>query len=476
MKDNILDCLISISIILFLLSVIVEKITQLIRKYSPFIRPGNVLHKTFATRIWRNLNKKSKDRGPEQEKKIEREVTSLSLIIGILIAGIFHIDLFEMLKEPDPRTVIFWDPLPDWRTLLDFRLLASIGLTGFFLTFGSKFFHDLLDMLYQVKNIKRKLADENTFNAEDIEQFDEYVSKRYGSIIQDAISQNLSALSPKGTMAPPMHGKMMEKGKLVDCIDVRVITGNNPILPAKVEVKLEKGQVILVPVNQVPVQGNPPSVQSKQGDPVGPGSQSTLDGTICCQVRRNSDNKLGLLTCSHVLERGGSTNHFGNISPPISGIVDQTQNGEFFWAVCNSKLDAALINIPNDNFSYIHPTKNARPVTIADIKVTKVSIIRQKGRVQKNGTIINANVPIPIEIKYSDGNFGVTNLMLLSKMITKNGVTSYSSLSFPGDSGACVYDEHEHPIGMVIAADSNFTYALPLVDILKEAGSVIQIN
>lgn len=349
MENNILDCLISIAIILFLLSVIVEKVTQLIRKYSPFIRPGNLLYKTFATRIWRNVNRKSNDRGPEQKKKIEREVTSLSLIIGILIAGIFHIDLFEMLKQPDPRMVIFWDPLPTFSTLLDFRLLASIGLTGFFLTFGSKFFHDLLDMLYQVKNIKRKLADENTFNAEDIEQFDEYVSKRYGSIIQDAISQNLSALSPKGTMAPPMHGKMMEKGKLVDCIDIRVITRTSPILPSKVEVKLEKGQVILVPVNLVPVQGNPPTVQSQQGDPVGLGSNSTLDGTICCQVKRNSDDKLGLLTCSHVLEGGNSTNHFGNISPSISGVVDKTKNGKFFWAICNSKLDAALINIPNDN-------------------------------------------------------------------------------------------------------------------------------
>lgn len=111
MENNILDCLISIAIILFLLSVIVEKVTQLIRKYSPFIRPGNLLYKTFATRIWRNVNRKSNDRGPEQKKKIEREVTSLSLIIGILIAGIFHIDLFEMLKQPDPRMVIFWDPL-----------------------------------------------------------------------------------------------------------------------------------------------------------------------------------------------------------------------------------------------------------------------------------------------------------------------------------------------------------------------------
>src|SRR5258705_12472091 len=84
-SPNILDSLISVTIILFILSVIVEKITQLIRKYSPFIKPNSKLHKTRLRTFWRNINKSQKDH-TDLDKKIEREVTSLSFILGLLIA------------------------------------------------------------------------------------------------------------------------------------------------------------------------------------------------------------------------------------------------------------------------------------------------------------------------------------------------------------------------------------------------------
>src|SRR5437899_99248 len=109
---SILDSLISVVIILFILSVIVEKITQLIRRYAPFIKPGSKIRKTrlgsYASSYWRNINKKQKGVFPEVDKRVEREVTSLSFVIGLAIALLFRVDLFKMFKEPDPRSVLFW--------------------------------------------------------------------------------------------------------------------------------------------------------------------------------------------------------------------------------------------------------------------------------------------------------------------------------------------------------------------------------
>jgi hypothetical protein len=47
-----------------------------------------------------------------------------------------------------------------WATVLNIAGLAKgIVMTGLFISFGSKFWHDLLDLLCQVKNAKRLLSD-----------------------------------------------------------------------------------------------------------------------------------------------------------------------------------------------------------------------------------------------------------------------------------------------------------------------------
>jgi hypothetical protein len=471
-KPDILDSLIAIAIILFILSVIVEKITQLIRKYSPFIKPKQKLGKTQLGTVWKNINKKQIGEDAELNKRVEREVNSLSFVIGLLIAFAFRVDLFKMLRADDPRDVLFWSENAKYNWLENTLFVLSIALTGFFLTFGSKFFHDLLDTLFQIKNLKRKVADENTYQAENIQQFDEYIEKSYSSLIETAIQQNQQALSSPDSTGPPMHGKMIKNGKLVDCIDIHVQGNDRKNIPYSVQVKLEKGQVITVPVNVI-YQVSKPDALTAQGDTVANSGSSQFKGTVCCKLKRNADNRLSLLTCSHVMTGGKGENFFGTLSNEIAADISDSGKGKFFWALCNDRFDIALVEAIQNNFKYqITPSKE-RSVGPADILSTNIKVVRQQGRGISEGKIVNHRVLRSIMIQYSDGEFGIANLILLSNVTSSEEDTNYTTLTAPGDSGACVYDDQNRPIGMIIAGNNKFSYAIPIVDILSKTNSTL---
>src|SRR5690606_28958242 len=74
----------------------------------------------------------------------------------------------------------------------DTGILTIIGflLTAFFLAFGSKFFHDLLDTLLQVKNLKRKLNDRETYSIETVQELEEQLKYTQVQLVRLAIEQN----------------------------------------------------------------------------------------------------------------------------------------------------------------------------------------------------------------------------------------------------------------------------------------------
>jgi len=473
-KYDMLDSLIAISIILFILSVIVEKITQLIRKYSPFIKPHypKPIRKT-AGAFWKNINKKQTGVTPERDKRVEREVSSLSFVIGALIVIAFKVDLFRMLTESDPRNVLFWKDSKGLETFTGILLfILSLALTAFFLTFGSKFFHDLLDTLFQVKSMKKKLTDENTYKAETIEQFDEYIEKGYTVLIETAIQQNGDCFVGPQIVSPPMHGRMMKDGRLVDCIDIHVSGTDRGIIPFAVQAKLEKGQVITMPV-QVIFEVEMPKALAAQGDTIGSQLNPNFKGTICCKLRRNSDNRVALLTCSHVITAGSAKNHFGTISPEIAGNFSGNATGNFFWAVCDNQLDIGLMDPGQQSFQYVFTPAKERALTTSDMSNTKVKVVRQQGRAVSTGQVVNHLVNRPTAILYKEGEFSLVNLIVLSEVIKEGNTSRFVTLTTEGDSGACVYDENNCPIGMVVAGNSKFSYAIPIIDILNKANASI---
>jgi hypothetical protein len=138
------------TMIFAIVSIIVGGLLLVVR--IPFARQGPKL-------LLENITKDSPNRDAQ-----ESEINALSAIIGIVVAFMFNANMVMMFKINDFEQ-LGWNgdfpfSLSEFRFRPDkavFSPVAFIGflITGFFLTFGSKFFHDLLDLLLEVKNTRR---------------------------------------------------------------------------------------------------------------------------------------------------------------------------------------------------------------------------------------------------------------------------------------------------------------------------------
>lgn len=161
MEDISIEYFITTTMVLLILSMVTEKITN-------WIKLGNKWSDKF---------------GKLEGKAKERQVQKLSMTTGIVIAIAAKANIFKVY---DPDFNMFWASVDfsfcndadgkDCVTLGTFLLnIFGSVITGIFLSLGSKFFHDLLDILLQVKNAKRKLNERADWNFHRIEDADEYI-------------------------------------------------------------------------------------------------------------------------------------------------------------------------------------------------------------------------------------------------------------------------------------------------------------
>lgn len=207
-----LDSLTYAGIVLLVLSQISEKITTFIRTYlkagSVFIgKPkrrsaGRKLREKIGNGIRQLLNwllildrgsdlNRSKIQGEtttEGKDRVEFAITKLSVLIGVLLALAFHADLFAIFNNggKSPENLFTWDGFT-WKifTPEGFKWKDADGLlsilksvfgcfcAGFLLAFGSKFFHDLLEILYETKLARRNLTDPAIYQNTSLQQLTE---------------------------------------------------------------------------------------------------------------------------------------------------------------------------------------------------------------------------------------------------------------------------------------------------------------
>lgn len=164
--DIILEKLISTASVFLVLSLAVEKITEYIklRKKELRVKPS----------------------GKDAEKEREKSILARGLLIGILVALFLKADSIQMLVSGEPGEVIGWENVVLYDEVqIDeltpanyyyFKALtfndASFGeflfrwiqavigilITGVALSFGSKFWHDIVGILYEVKEAKAKAS------------------------------------------------------------------------------------------------------------------------------------------------------------------------------------------------------------------------------------------------------------------------------------------------------------------------------
>jgi hypothetical protein len=181
-----MDAFIQIIFVLLILSMITEKITNLIK-----MRPTSWA-KQFCMLF---LKKKKKSEIKDEKEEKIRQVQLISVVVGIVVAVATRASIFGI---SDPNFELGWHAF-DWEqdNMLLYLVADFFGsvFSGIFLSLGSKFFHDLLDLLLESKNLKRKLTDrESIKNLHTIEEFDAYIDEVEPVVVELEIEKYLKTV------------------------------------------------------------------------------------------------------------------------------------------------------------------------------------------------------------------------------------------------------------------------------------------
>ena len=121
---------ITITLILLALSLITERIANLIKLHIPAVRL-----KSFD---------------PSLEKKRERRVIWISIVCGLIVASGAYADLFFLIEEGALATLTSHP--------VTIQSILGVFLCGLLVSLGSKFWHDVLDIVLQFSNLKKYKA------------------------------------------------------------------------------------------------------------------------------------------------------------------------------------------------------------------------------------------------------------------------------------------------------------------------------
>lgn len=450
-----MDAAISLTIMLFILSMINERISNFIKlQYS---------YRNFLGVYLGNLDQKTYGK---KETERTKKIIGINIFCGTIVAICLRADLINILNHVNkPWEAIGWHTTMDWVQWLTLPL--GCFLTGCFLSLGSKFWHDLLDLLLYVKNLKEKAVNETTYanpiSAEQVQNYFLTPENRLAYLAVDQYKENL--LHVKGVISVGT-GFIKSVNRETACIEVHAVQTEElaQILPEYTMDFL--GKPIIIPVKIVLLDRIPETCSADAGSQILNSSGILGKGTLGAVVKDNSSKKPFLLSCFHVLN--GDTN-WNSISQS-KAIVDEqnTTIADLNFGFRTDEIDAAIAEIrtgvvhSNDK---INNPKKMRQISYDDAKnQTEIMVYVANQDLPKTGIIYSDSWETTF--KYPDGKFWkLKDLILLTHYdeFTK----TYTTLTKKGDSGAMVIDKKNNLVGMIVGGDDIFSYAIKIDKIFK---------
>lgn len=357
-------------------------------------------------------------------------------------------------------------------------LFAGIVISGAGISFGSKFWHDLLDILFEVKNLWGKARDEETYRQKSRQEFDDYIlSPATDDVMKLCLEQHGKSLKSIPGVTGLSVGTSERDGRKVKSLHVHLKETNVHGIANELSVDLPEGKKIKVPVEIIENVGEA-RVSIGPGSTIANSATPDYGGTFGCVLKDRPDRHgfRYALTCSHVLDDGRATNHLGRLLPEdnVSKQVLIFENssserlGTWFYGYRNNEFDVALVRLENSFQNVVNgiPLKSARSV-IKNDSGKEIQLFGAKSSAS-NGVIVSiGEKKITYKGDQNQGDQIVTleNLIFLADNIRKEVC---KAISQPGDSGAVVIDkETEEVVGMIVAADEKYSYAMSMTAILK---------
>lgn len=525
---NILDQFIAVFIALFILSVITEKLGTFTRKYPVRVRITTIAASLLLAAIsintfyhegtlksillagffivtilvalsgfwyssqkpptnkmafwalcywlnpFKNTAKANTNRADNETKS--KELTALSIVIGCIVALLLNASLFEMVKVGPAEMQWSFDFLsyshsfPIFNPNLGFSWIQLHGilLTGFFLSFGSNFFHDLLDRLYAVKKYKQQLIKEEVadFPKDDdtVSRINQYSGHERNSLAvwacEELTDKTRSIEGVSSILYRPNNEK--ESGyDLIAHVDSTYIAGVDDSFSTKYDGRTYQFDVIIEEEEDVEICSN-----------VGIGILNSLiddnTGTLGCYVQVGNSKKKFFITCYHVVKHPADNwDDFRRSDPKkevINRIGGQNALGRTMRGYRNAKYDVALVELTDQDHETENETVNRkhinglRELNDADLEHDpEIEFYGNSSRKSKGRALDFA--PKPISIKYGPGDY-----KSLSGLITiaKGEQGNWKPMAKKGDSGAVAFDKDGKLVGMLVATGKSKTYMMPI--------------
>lgn len=453
--------LITVATMLFILSMISERVVTFFKLWC--VKGNSFLFIIVS----KELDTSKKYENEELENKRQRAILAINLTISFLIALISKASLFNMFtydNSSDLEFLLGWD-FPSLTFHEFFSVLIGCGLTACFISLGSKFWHDMLDMLFYAKNLKEKLVDAETYKANNLKQLDEYIETEYYELARLCWEKNKDKINSLPNIINSFVGFDSNSTNAKPVIILNSTLKNGGSYPTSFNAQLSSGKPIGVKVLVV-YNYDIPTIHFGSGDNVFEKNNAQMNGTICCVVSKDTKNYL--LTCAHVLTGGidqiGNSNPDGWLRSPVKQDTFSKNNknktiGSWSYGIIDNLNDVALIEVD----AKLELTANQINIIENHSEEKLQKKVSVNGDVNKSEGYVIGYQKDPIDFKYNGSTHQLGELIVLSE-----NLDYLKSITEGGDSGALVYlTEEKKALGMVVGGNTQYTYAIPMKRILE---------
>jgi hypothetical protein len=399
------------------------------------------------------------------EKKREKQIQYISITTGLVIAIAAKANIFLMFQ---PDFQLFWTDVDAKGESPASNIIGSV-LSGLFLSLGSKFFHDLIDLVLEMKNLKRTLAEGQQKNLDTLKEQERNSllkkSKEIEVVCQPIIEKienvkGVSHVALEFGERPLLHVVVakdfdIKKNVFPTAIPYLLSTGDNGMVTIRIVKDQPATQSSIAPgaglMNSSPYQGNTGSVGGVLYD-------------------KNSNVQV-LFTCYHVIKSPG--HNWQNFTPIGSERVEDSTHrfvGTIKTAIRDDKIDGALIQRDGDldfdgSIAGIGLILIGRQMNLSD--KTYATKVRMYG----NSSQLSVGYVVDIErqasITYVDGlSHPLSDLII---------VKGYQQQTFSkgGDSGSFVVDEYNYLVGVLVGGNNDLSFIIPIDNINNKLNTKI---
>ena len=442
--------IVGFAIAMFVLSQISERITNFIKLYLPVLFPHASVFETL---------KMNSQVDARMKKKHERIVYIISLIGGGITAGLFIWGFsIEKGKDDYELEIIKW--IGEYSKRWWFYAIVTV-----FLSFGAKFWHDILDIIFLYKNAKRQLQDPTTYQIEDPEIIKNRLHQSLRDVVANALQANKHKLEHQdGLVALSIGYSSGGVPKIITRFDTEA-NAKKGLSELYYTDKYQFEHKILIEKVET---GTVVAQSFEIGNAIYNASKPRAKGTAGYLFKGKFDNRVFVLSCFHVMasvhawrvlkKRGKERILFKgkNGKGQLLGQLDYGM-GPF--------LDAAITEVDKNvsiDLDSIPPIKKTGRVEIS-LCGEQVEIIGMKsGRVL--GRIYDHKIAL-LKVRYANNHVeSFTNCFSITKE------DQFGNPTQKGDSGGLVYLEGGTALGMIIAGCERFAYAVKLSEIEANFG------